>query len=466
MTEVTRSTNAMTKPICASLILLFSSIALLAGRAEAQEDDLDILLDQLDPAERFARRVTPESLVANRANPSVVFIETEHAKRVRTWPFGDTRTQIWQGSGTGVVIREEGFIVTNYHVVKAAQRVAVSFDPKVDSRRYDADLISYVEQEDLALLRIRGADGQRFPTVEMGTSSDLMIGERVVAIGNPHGQTHTVSVGIVSGLHRNVPVGSPDGTRLQFDDLIQTDASINQGNSGGPLLNINGELIGVNCAVNKQAENIGFAIPIDRVRQVLEDQLVSPERYRAWLGFQIDEKDQLEVETVFAGGPAADAGLKPGDRILAIAGREVRDAEAYHFERLSLRPDRPIPLRVRRGGSERSMTLNALDKASGLLLERMGIEVVEVVRGPYTRFLSVSQVLEGSPAQAVGLRTGDVINAVRPDGDRARRTPRKVDLAHAIASMNGHGQLEIDIEREGKLYEGTLVLHPSGDRAH
>ena len=198
----------------------------------------------------------------------MVYVETEMVQNIRTI-FGFQR-RVMSGSGSGVVIHPSGFIVTNYHVVEGAQQITVSFDgiPMVPAR-----MMSAVREEDLALLKIEPVDngsatelpdwdgdgiadlrpaGERsFPTVRMGTSSDLMPGERVVAIGNPHGQTYTVSTGIISGLYREVPV---PGRQLHFRGLIQTDASINRGNSGGPLLNIHGELI-INTVMNTVPRN-------------------------------------------------------------------------------------------------------------------------------------------------------------------------------------------------------------------
>src|SRR5258706_5681965 len=257
----------------------------------------------LTAEEKYRRRVTPVVQVVEAASPAVVYIQTEQYQDVQDWWGRVFSRKVGVGAGSGVVIMKEGFIITNSHVVEGATNITVSFDKRFDENEYKAEVISAVQQEDLALLRIRGE--RDFPTIPMGTSSDLMIGEPVIAIGNPYGQTHTVSEGIISGLHRNVDIPS---NRLHFDDLIQTDASINFGNSGGPVLNINGELIGINSAMNAQAQNIGFALPVDRVKAVLEEELMP-----TWLGFDVEPGDHLKVQNVVAGGPAAPAGLKQGD---------------------------------------------------------------------------------------------------------------------------------------------------------
>ena len=367
-----------------------------------QESELDRLLDGLTPEEQHERRVTDEVLVVQRASPAVVYIETDGVRERQS--FWGVQQQPIQGSGSGMVIRDEGFIVTNYHVVRDARTITVSFQEDIDPRQYRADVVSFVAEEDLALLRIRGEEGQRFPTVPLGTSADLMIGEKVVAIGNPYGHTHTVSVGIISGLHRDVNVGDGMNGTLHFDDLIQTDASINQGNSGGPLLNINGELIGVNSAVNVRAENIGFAIPVDRVKQVLEDELLGAHMNRAWLGFQVSEDDELLVTAVTAGGPAEQVGLQVGDRIVAIGDRTLEGLEQYRFERVSLQPAEPVRLRVLRSDRERNLTIPSWDRVTGLLFERMGLEARELrtrSRAGTGYALQVQRVYEGGPAEAV-----------------------------------------------------------------
>ena len=287
-----------------------SPVALDAQRGEAERERL------YDELAREPRE-TAVSRIVRTVTPAVVFVETEAYQRVRT--ILGTRQRLATGAGSGVVIHPSGLIVTNYHVVEGAQNIRVSFEGEPES--YVAELMSFVREEDLALLKIRPDEGRaaadpverkagglrtadaprEFPTVRLGTSADLMPGERVVAIGSPHGQAYTVSTGIISGLHRDVTVPNRN---LSFRGLIQTDASINLGNSGGPLLNIRGELIGINTVMNSAAENIGFAIPVDRVSQVL-DEVLFPNARTIWLGFDVKEiGSKLIVTEVWQGGPA------------------------------------------------------------------------------------------------------------------------------------------------------------------
>jgi len=434
-------------------------------------------LDRDDPARlelyeslRSIERETPEARVAQAVKPSVVYVETEMVQNVRTI-FGFQR-QVMSGSGSGVVIHPSGFIVTNYHVVEGAQQITVSFDG--DPNQYPARMMSAVREEDLALLKIqplatgtggsapdvpdwsgdgmadlRPAGESAFPTVRMGTSSDLMPGERVVAIGNPHGQTYTVSTGIISGLYREVPV---PGRQLHFRGLIQTDASINRGNSGGPLLNIHGELIGINTVMNTDAENIGFAIPVDRVRQVLTDSLF-PDARRAWLGFDVEAQGgELIVSRVWDQGPAAAAGICQSDRVTSLNGIAVQNAEDFLLQSLQIDSGAEFSVGIARadGGAPEAVTLQSWDDMNGRFFSEIGVTVVERKLGR-SRFLMVQRVRDGSSAAELGLRSGDVIPAVR-----ARTTPRsgairlsdKATLQLVLDRIEPGTEIEVDAYRD------------------
>ncbi len=439
------------------------ALALLAPLQDASPaTDLDALLAGLSPAERHARRITPEVLVARKARPAVVYVETEEVRQVRTGLFW-TQPGLVRGSGSGVVVFEQGFVVTNYHVVKGAQRIRVSFAPEVDETVYPATVVSAVPDQDLALLKIDAPPEKRFPTIELGRSDDLMIGERVIAIGNPHGQTHTVSAGIISGLHRDVEIPR-DG--LSFRGLIQTDASINQGNSGGPLLNINGELIGINNAMNLRAENIGFAIPVDQVRDVLTHDLLFPDRYMAWLGFHVAPEGPPIVTEVFPGGPAEEAGLRQGDRVVAIDDQPTEDQRTYRMARLAVRPQAPVRVGIERDGERRTISIDAWRAVDGYIYERTGMLVRTF--DPVQGFLEVERVSDGGPADQIGLRPGDLIETMRPlsTGDRAldRRwrfmSPGQLDALLRRLPPETLVDVEIVRARGGlaRRYTGTMAL--------
>ncbi len=439
-------------------------------------------------------RETPISLVAQAVGPSVVYVETEMVQRVETI-FG-VRNRPQNGSGSGVVIHPSGLIITNYHVIEGAREIKVSFEGHPES--YPAEAISFVRDEDLALLKIQLPDAPEswkalrpnsrrglrtdsalrgdsseprledaFPTVRMGTSADLMPGERVVAIGSPHGQTYTVSTGIISGLHRDVAI---PGRNLNFQGLIQTDASINFGNSGGPLLNIHGELIGINTVMNTSAENIGFAIPVDRVRQVLEDFLF-PNARRTWLGFDLAEgTDELVVSKVWPLGPADGSGLCEGDRIVALERTEVSDSESFLLQSLQVDAGRPVELAFARDGEVYRATLEGWDELNGFFYRNVGMAVREIqVRGNSRPFLQVGSVLPGSSADDLGVLEGDLLQAARPRTRRRFRATAlsdKATLKMILDRFPEGTEIEIDAYRDlngdlrytsNELLKGVLV---------
>jgi len=390
-------------------------------------------------------RLTPTVVVARDACPAVVYIQTGGVTTSQNiW--GQLTTQQFSGSGTGVVVNKEGFVITNYHVVKGARQITVSFDKQYDPVPYPAQLVSFVEGEDLALLKIDG--DKDFHTIPLGTSSDLMLGETVIAIGNPYGQTHTVTQGIISGLHRNVQIPSAG---LVFDDLIQTDTGINLGNSGGPLLNVLGELIGINSAMNHQAQNIGFAIPVDRVKQVLDDQLWALQSASAWLGFDVDPEDEhLRVKEVVPGSPASLAGLQAGDCIVALGGSNIASQEEYRLARISLTPSREVVMKVERDGSSRPLRVTPWERADGILYAQLGLRVGTRENG-LNRPVFVADLRPDGPAAKLGLRRGDQIDAMRLNvGGRQRswRIDTRETFANLVQQLEPGTQVELAVYRE------------------
>ncbi len=442
-------------------------LSLLSLLPLTQDVEQDLLYKDLNRIERL----TPEVLVVRAVKPAVVFIETEVAVGVQTF-FG-VRNQVLEGSGSGVVVHADGYIVTNYHVVEGARSITVTFDG--DPKRYPAELASFVRSEDLALLQIELPGGPRpetglvrprgFPTVRMGTSADLMPGERVVAIGNPFGQTHTVSTGIISGLHRDVPI--PD-RGLHFQDLIQTDASINFGNSGGPLLNIRGELIGINSAVNSQAENIGFAIPVDRVREVLND-LLFPQARKIWLGFELAPGEPLTVGRVWADGPADLAGVCEGDQLTAFAGRTVSTGDEFLHATLELEPGEPVTVALETRGRGRQTLIQTWDRVDGVLFERLGATVRDVRLGRQS-WIVVDRLRSGGPAQETGLKAGDLIPAILPEVPGLRsplRVRSRQTMAQLLARLDPEVVIHLDVYRDDdengeftrdELYKGSITV--------
>ncbi|MGK0220591.1 MAG: serine protease Do [Planctomycetota bacterium] len=436
------------------------TLLLLPGSSSAQ--------DASDPYKFLAEQSRDNYVtrVVQAVTPSVVTIDTEITRNGYRGPF------VSRGGGTGVVIHENGYVVTNYHVVKDARRILVSFAG--DPIPLEADLLSFKREADLALLLIRQdlprrnpvqvastqrQEGQlaprvrrpgtrrRFQAVRMGTSSDLMSGEAVIAIGNPHGQTHTVSTGIVSGLHRDVRVPAPHN--LHFEGLIQTDASINLGNSGGPLLNVRGELIGINTVMNTTAENIGFAIPVDQVIAVLAEELF-PNASRSWLGLELADDDRLTVTKVWPDGPASLAGICEGDRLESLGQVALDGHESWILAELQVVPGSKIQLGVARGGQIDQVQLLAWDKLDGLLFQRLGATFKSVHQNDRT-YAVVARVAGEGPAADIGLRVDDWIPALRPKLANIRRSLRiqdKTDLASVVGELEPGTILELNVYRD------------------
>jgi serine protease Do len=319
------------------------------------------------------------------------------------------------GMGTGVVLDPRGYIVTNYHVVEGVKRIEVTL---ASGRTVAASLISHDPRTDLAVIKLDV--GQPLPVARIGTSSDLMIGETVLALGNAYGYEHTVTRGIISALHRNVEVSRTQ----RYDDLIQTDASINPGNSGGPLLNIDGEVIGINVAVRAGAQGIGFAIPIDKVLDVVS-QLLSVERIaHTWHGLVVrgDGRQGAVVEAVHRRSPAACVGVRAGDRIKRIGDMAITHQLDVERALLGRKPGDRVPVTVVRAGGEEQIELAVAAmtrepapisdrcwREVGLRLEPLPAATVQQLQARYRGGLLVAEVRPDGPAAEQGIRKGDIL---------------------------------------------------------
>lgn len=354
--------------------------------------------------------------VVQKARPSVVNIHGQ-----KTIGPGDEGyhqgegPQRVNGMGTGVVIDPRGYIITNQHVVEGVRKIEVTL---WDESSYIATVVSHDPKTDLAIIKIRTPEP--LPVISIGTSSDLMPGESVIAVGNAYGYEHTVTRGIVSALHRRVQVSDSQS----YKDLIQTDASINPGNSGGPLLNIDGQMIGINVAVRAGAQGIGFAIPVDLAMRVAADLMSSERLQHTWHGMvgQDQPGKPFAVSKVEENSPAAKAGLRAGDVIKSINGTKVE--RALDIERALIGEDvgEEVKLTIERGTDELSTSLalagsprnrsSSVDLAwdtIGLRLTPMEIANFRELRSRYRGGLTVLAVRPDSPAARQGIRRGDVL---------------------------------------------------------
>jgi serine protease Do len=272
---------------------------------------------------QYSRR-TPIVEAVEKTRAAIVTVKVEKPDKQDKW--GRNKERV----GTGVVVDERGYVVSNRHVIAGGTRIIVCLE---DRALLDAKVLAEDASSDLAILRVQPQ--RKLPALCLGPGSDLLVGETVIAVGHPFGYAHTVSTGIISALGRKITM--PTGEELT--NLIQTDASINPGNSGGPLLNINGELIGINVAVRDGAQGIAFAINADTVKQVLTRHLSSLKVSGVQHGLTCTENLVLEgpqrqhvvVEAVATATPGAAAGLQPGDEILCVADRTV--ANRFDVER-------------------------------------------------------------------------------------------------------------------------------------
>lgn len=370
-------------------------------------------------------RITPVVRAVREARASVVSIQGQKLVSASDEASGaaDPPRQV-NGMGTGTIVDERGYILTNYHVVSDVRRIRVTLD---DGRECTAELTAFDPTADLAVIKI--PTDKPLSVIRIGTSSDLMEGESVIALGNAFGYEQTVTRGIISALGRDVQVSDTQA----YDDLIQTDASINPGNSGGPLLNIDGEMIGVNVAVRAGAQGIGFAIPVDSALRVA-GRLLNVQRLQGkWHGVvsvaDEDPTGPLHVEKVLPGSPAASAGLQAGDELTQVGSLTV--ARPLDLERalLDQASGDLVRVQLRRDGQMMALELALADyqgnpnpapavarsdqsetwKVLGMKLTQESRATFQRRNTRYRGGMRVEAVRPGSPAAQQGIETGDIL---------------------------------------------------------
>ena len=401
--------------------------------------------------------------VSKDVGQAVVSISTEHTERYQTryYPFAQFEDQFFNdffvegpqrefkrvGLGSGFIINKEGYVITNEHVIRGADKITVTLP---DAREFEARLTGSDIYSDLAVIKIEPKG--ELPFAKLGDSDNVQIGHWAIAIGNPFAfavknPEPTVTVGVISALHRSLPV--TDKRTREYSDLIQTDAAINPGNSGGPLVNIYGEVIGINVAIftlSGGSEGIGFAIPINSAKKIINDLMQGKKVLYGWLGviiqdvdanlasyFGLNDKDGILVSRIVEASPAEKAGLKTGDIIVSLDNEKIKNTESLIRALLKKNVGEQVTLGVIRDLKPYSATVEigerpedkaavAQKKVQPQVIQKVvnsswrGVDVSDITAEIAQRFkinseagVIVVSVKPGSPAESSGIRPGDVI---------------------------------------------------------
>lgn len=409
------------------------------------------------PGINLRETVTVE--VVRRAKGAVVYITAEKVAARSVSPFGNdpffghigrqTILERQNSLGSGFVIHERGYIVTNNHVIDRARQIRVQL---ADGRLFPAEVISADPDADLAILKVDA--GEPLQPLELGDSSDLMIGEPVIAVGNPLGFSYSVSTGIVSAIHREI---RPQPNSAPLTDLIQTDAAINPGNSGGPLLNAYGQVIGINTAIRGDAQNIGFAIQVNRLRDLIPALLDPASVRRIALPIELSERRELTppsnvrsiVEVMTPGGP---------EPVESIDGHPPRDIVDAYVRLLEADLKRGVEVVVG-GRSQRIVgTVQSIPDSAAIARRRLGMTVVQVtpelarqLRLIIEDGLLVTEVVPRSIAERAQLQPGDIIFQIG-----LYRVRTLEDLGDLLSRLPDRGNVRVGLLRNGAV--GYTVL--------
>jgi len=485
--------NKMTK----GLVLCFSLFFLLFGLFFCMGKD------KADSLPKNDKLTTVRSLgqafveVAKKVQPSVVNVTTEKTITMKPWdrygedffkgsPFedffkgfgitprekGKEYRHKQRSGGSGVIVDKEGYILTNNHVVEGADKIKVRLN---DGREFTAILKGQDSRTDLAVLNIKAKD---LPVATLGDSDKLEVGEWAIAIGSPFGLEHTVTVGVISAKGRT---GLGTGT---YEDFIQTDASINPGNSGGPLINIDGEVVGINAMIIQPGTGIGFAIPINMAKQILNDLIKQGKVVRPWLGisvqdltpemaeqFQVKEKEGILVAQVHQGTGAEKAGLVSGDIIKSVDDKTIKNTSELIKEIQKKKVGQKVKLGLVRDGKPTTLevTTSAMpDKPEAIkekeIEEKLGARVQELtpqltaryrIANEIKRGVVVISVEDGSPADELSLQEGDVILEIN-----RKKIETIKDFEKAIKDINLEKGIVFRLHRRGNSFYHSFKKQP------
>jgi len=483
-----KKTKRQLRSACISVIL--SILFLLACNEHANSLTKDEK-DKLTTAKTLGKAFVE---VAKKVQPAVVNITTEKTVATKPWekygddffkgsPFeeffrgfgfsprekGKENRQKQRSGGSGVIVDKEGYILTNNHVVEGVDKVKVRLN---DGREFTATVKGQDRRTDLAVLSIKAKD---LPVSALGDSDKLEVGEWAIAIGSPFGLEHTVTVGVISAKGRS---GLGTGT---YEDFIQTDASINPGNSGGPLCNIDGEVIGINAMIIQPGTGIGFAIPINTAKQILNDLIKQGKVVRPWLGisaqdltpemmeyFQVKEKEGVLVGQVYPGTGAEKAGLVSGDIIKSVDDRAVKNVNELVKEIQKKKVDQKVKLSLIRNGKEMTVEVTGgamPDRPEGQkekekeAEERLGAKVQELTPPLASRYqisgvkygVVVVGIEDGSLADEMGLQEGDVILEIN-----RKKIDSLKDFEKAVKDATPGKGILFHIHRKGRSFYLTF----------
>jgi serine protease Do len=428
---------------------------------------------------------------AEKIGPAVVSISVVQVRTIRETPFGDQFFDEFWGRyfqpreykqkvyslGSGVIINEDGYILTNEHVVRGADELKVTL---TDGKEYKGKIVGQDHTSDLAVVKI---EGRRFPYAPLGNSGSLIIGEWAIALGNPFGYllddpNPTVTVGVISALNRDIKMDPQEGR--SYRKMIQTDAAINPGNSGGPLVDADGQVIGINTFIfssSRGSEGIGFAIPIDRAKRIISDLISKGKVIKGYVGIRvqdltqllasslgIEQKEGAIVTDVDKGSPAEKAQIKRGDLITEINGEKIRNKADFQGITSYIKPQDKLEISYVRDKkvirTEISAQKEPMVKITQEKEDFLGITVSEITTGIAEELnltsnagVVITSVDEGGKGEGLGLREGDVIHEINN-----QKVKNMDDYKKLIANVKNQRRLAMVIEREGGMYVVSITL--------
>jgi Do/DeqQ family serine protease len=443
-----------------------------------------------EPQAVFAQEFSRETAVVKtvrEVGPAVVNISSAVQVRKRTSPFSGfgfnpffeeffkdfsdprfERRREYTSLGSGVIIDgKKGLILTNAHVIHETGTIKVVLK---DEREFEARIVGADPDSDLAVLKIDSE--QVLPAIKMGSSDDLMIGETVIAIGNPFGFSHTVTTGVISAINRSIHAED-----RVYHDFIQIDASINPGNSGGPLLNINGDLIGINTAIYAKAQGIGFAIPIGKARKIISDLIQYGEVIQAWIGISVQDIDEklarylkiasikgVIVTSVEPKSPAQKAGLQESDIIITLGNKKINSVGDYQSVAKSLAAGNTLEAEFLRDGKKKTVAVKTkvfpIDLADDLAYRILGIRVNDLTKKNRQQNrinaregVMISDLNKDSYLAGIGARPGDVIRQIDD-----YQIENSEDFKKAIIKFRNKNSMVLLLQRGDQGYYITVTL--------